>query len=92
MVSIGRPGATINNVANCRFALVELDDVSHAGSTTPIGLLIAPDNEVITGMTKTLSWNLATTFGNTQVTEEQLDEYLTAGCVFIPASGKYDGQ
>ncbi len=86
-----RTGSTTNGTAGCRYALIQLTGVPHAGNNTPIGLLLAPDGETMTGMSKTFNWNVKSTSGNTGVTAAQLDEYLDAGCVFLPTSGNFFG-
>ena len=84
-----RSGSTINGASGRRYALIQLTGVTHAGNSTPVGLLLAPDGETITGMSRTFTWNTESTSGNTGVTEAQLNEYLDEGCIFIPASGAY---
>ena len=84
-----REGSTVNNSANKRYALIQLTGVSHAGNSTPYGLLLFPDGETITGVTLT---NLDNATANIGITESQLDEYLNQGCAFILASGSYAGQ
>ena len=86
-----RTGSTINGTAGCRYALIQLTGVTHAGNSSPIGLLLAPDGETMTGMSKPFTWNVNSTSGNTGVTAAQLDEYLDSGCVFLPASGYFNG-
>lgn len=86
-----RTGSTINGTSGRRYALIQLTGVTHAGNSEPIGLLLAPDGETMTGMSKTFTWNVKSTSGNTGVTAAQLDEYLDAGCVFLPASGRFRG-
>lgn len=81
-----RSGSTINNISNCCYAMIRLVNVTHAGSTTPYGLLLFPDNVSITA-TRTFDVNCNGTNNNGNVTSEQLSEYLTQGCIFIPASG-----
>lgn len=84
-----REGSTVNNSANKHYALIQLTGVSHAGNSTPYGLLLFPDGETITGVTLT---NLDNATANIGITESQLDEYLNQGCAFITASGSYAGQ
>ncbi len=83
-----RPGSTVNETANIHYALIQLTGVSHAGTTTPNGLLLFPDGLTITG--KALS-GMDNTTQTTGVTAAQLQKYLDQGCVFIPASGMYGG-
>lgn len=89
-VTGSRTGSTINGTAGCRYALIQLTGVTYAGNSSPIGLLLAPDGETMMGMSKVFTWNVNSTSGNTGVTAAQLDQYLDAGCVFLPASGYYD--
>jgi len=75
-----RSGSTVNGASNQHYAMIQLADVS--------GLLIFPDGETITGVALS---NIDNTTSNTGITEEQLDEYLEQGCVFLPGSGYYNG-
>lgn len=86
-----RTGSTINGTAGCRYTLIQLTGVTHAGNNSPIGLLLAPDGETMTSMSKVFTWNVNDTSGNTGITAAQLDEYLDAGCVFLPSSGYFYG-
>lgn len=81
-----RTGSTVNGTPGCRYALIELTGVTHAGNSESFGLLLAPDGETMTGMSKVFNWNVDSADGNTDVTAAQLDEYLDAGCVFLPAT------
>lgn len=83
-----RTGSTVNGSANKHYALIQLTGVSHAGTTTPNGLLLFPDGKTITG--KTLS-GMDNTTQTTGVTAAQLQTYLDQGCAFFPASGMYGG-
>ncbi len=86
-----RIGSTVNGTSGCRFALITLTGVTHAGNSTPNGILILPDGATLTGMSKTFNWNTQSFSGNTGVTVSQLQQYLDAGCVFIPGAGHYNG-
>ena len=86
-----RPGSTVNGVANCRYALIQLTSYTKGSISDPIGLLLLPDNATLTGMAKTFTWNTKSTSGNTGVTVAQLNEYLSEGCVFLPAAGNCHG-
>ena len=86
-----RPGSTVNGVANCRYALIQLTGYTIGNTSTPVGLLLLPDNATLTEMTKTFTWNTEDISGNTGVTVTQLDEYLGKGCVFLPAAGNSYG-
>ena len=74
-----RSGSTVNGSSNKHYAMIEITGVS--------GLLIFPDGETITGAALS---NMDNTTSNT-ITESQLDNYLSQGCVFLPGSGYYDG-
>ena len=90
IMGTSRAGSTINGTSGCCYTFIQLQGVTHADTSTPHGILIAPDNLVLTGMTRTLNWNVYTDSGNTGVSESNLNEYLSAGCVLIPASGMSD--
>jgi hypothetical protein len=86
-----RLGSSVNGTAGCRYALIQLTSYTNGSISNPVGVLLIPDGLTLTGMTKTFTWNTNSTSGNTGVTVAQLNEYLTKGCVFLPASGYYDG-
>ena len=83
-----RSGSTVNESSNKHYAMIQLTGVTHAGSSTPSGLLIFPDGETITGVAL---FNMDNTSTNTGITESDLDNYLSQGCIFLPGSGCYDG-
>lgn len=87
IISTSRTGSTINGVSGCCFALIQLTGVTHAYTSSPIGVLFAPDGVVFSGMSKTFNWNVKSTSGNTGVTLQQLNEYLGLGCAFLPETG-----
>lgn len=78
-----RSGSTVNGSANRHFSHVRLSDVSHAGSSSPEGLLLFPDGKVITGVN--LGYYDQCHISNT-ITSAQLDVYLSQGCAFLPSS------
>ena len=86
-----RPGSTVNGIESIHYIVLQLSGVSHAGTTYPIGILLFPDGQVLTG--KALSvrpdgkYDAGTLYG---VTQAELDNYLEQGCVFLPGSG-YNG-
>ena len=84
-----RSGSTVNGFSNKHYAMIQLADVTHANADTPSGLLIFPDGETITGVALS---NMDNTTSNTGITESQLNDYLSQGCIFLPGSGYYDGQ
>ena len=75
-----RSGSTVNGSSSKHYAMIQL-------TTGVTGLLIFPDGETISG--EALSYMDITT-PNTGITEEQLNEYLSKGCIFLPGSGYYD--
>lgn len=81
-----RAGSTVNGNGGSRYAIVQLTGVTHAGKSTPVGLLLFPDGLTITG--KALS-GINNTTCTTGVTGSELDAYLNQGCVFLPAFGCY---
>ena len=82
-----RNGSTVNGSSNKHYAMIQLADVTHANSSTPSGLLIFPDGATIVGVALS---NMDNTTSNTGITESQLDNYLSQGCIFLPGSGYYD--
>ncbi len=89
IVGTDRAGATVNNQQNKHYAILQLTGVQHAGITTPIGLLLFPDNETITGCTLTYMDQVGEGIANIGITESQLNEYLEQGCTFLPGSGSW---
>jgi hypothetical protein len=86
MTTGSRTGSKVNGATGKKYAIIQLTGVTHAGSSTPIGLLIAPDGLILTGM-RTLTWN--STAVTTGVTVSELNAYLEVGCAFLPSSGDY---
>ena len=82
-----REGSTVNGSEGKHYALVKLTGVTHAGSSTPNGLLIFPDGKTITGKALSGMDNNTLTTG---VTESELNVYLSQGCMFLPGSGYRD--
>ena len=83
-----RSGSTVNGASNKHYAMIQLTGVTHANSSTPSGLLIFPDGETITGAALS---DMDNTTSNTSITELQLNDYLSQGCIFLPGSGYYNG-
>ena len=81
-----REGSTVNGRAGQHYAMIELTGVMHAGSSYPAGLLIFPDGKTITGL---ILGEMDNETLNTDVTESELNAYLSQGCVFLPASGHW---
>ena len=84
--SFSRAGSTVNGEAGKHWALVQLEGVSYAGTSTPNGLLIFPDGKTITGRALDEMDNTTQTTG---MTNAELDAYLAQGCAFLPADGYY---
>lgn len=80
-----RPGSRVNGDAGVKFAFIDLPGVVHGGNTGVKGLLLFPDNRSMTG--QALSDFNGTTL--TTFTNDQLNAYLSQGCVFLPASGEW---
>ena len=91
-----RPGSTVNGESGYQFALIRLEysdrypksDDAAGGTTTPLGLLIFPDNYRMTPsftLPYRNSYRLADV--NHGITYDQLTEYIEAGCVFLPGAG-----
>ena len=83
-----RPGSSVNgSESNYHYALIRLTGYTNGNISNPVGLLLLPDNATLTEMTKTFTWNTPDISGNTDVTEAQLNEYLSKGAVFLPVAG-----
>lgn len=81
-----REGAIVNGIPGSRFAAIELTGVTFANDSTPMGLLIFPDGEIISGKPLDGVNNTTCTAG---VSVSELNVYLEQGCAFIPAAGYY---
>lgn len=86
ILGTSRSGSTVNGTTSRHYAFVRLTGVTHAGSSTPFGLLLFPDGKTITGFTLSNMDNINI---NTGITSAQLLQYLNQGCIFLPASGYY---
>ena len=82
-----RVGSTINGVSGRKYAIIQLTGVTHAGSNTPVGVLLAPDGVSMTNMRELNYWN--STGVTSGITEDELNAYLDEGCIFLPSSGAY---
>ena len=82
-----REGATVNGSANKHYAYIQLDNVQYAGTDTPEGLLLFPDNAIITGAALASMDNITV---NSGITEAQLNEYIEQGCAFLPACAGFE--
>ena len=82
-----REGSTVNGNSGSKYAIIQLTGVTHAGNSTPYGLLLFPDGETISGKTLIGINNTSATSG---VTLAELQAYLDQGCAFLPASGYCD--
>ena len=79
-----RDGSTVNGTPNAKYAHVKLTGVTHAGLSTPGGLLVFPDGLTISGKTLAGVNNSSLT---ENMTQQELNAYLEQGCVFLPMSG-----
>ena len=77
----GRIGSTVNNTQGVCYALIDFENDDEKG------LLLFPDGETITGTTLV---NTDTTYGGNTLTVSQFNEYINQGCLYLPASGRYD--
>ena len=85
IIGTTREGSTVNgNTAH--YSLIQLTDVTYGSTTNPIGLLIYPDGEIINGTTLTID----NPYSYIGITELQLNEYLSQGCIFLPSCGHRD--
>ena len=82
--SATREGSTVNGNINKHYARIQLTGVTHAGSDTPTGTLVFPDNEMITGKALSGMDNSTITTG---FTLSELTDYLHQGCAFFPDMG-----
>ena len=86
--SLRRTGSTINSVSGCCYTVCRVTDVQFGTSTNGVyGLLLAPDGLDIT-LSKTLTWN-SVYVSNNDITDDQLEDYIIAGCIFLPSNGAY---
>ncbi len=83
-----RAGSTVNGNSGVKFAKIRLTGVTHAGNSTPVGLLLFPDGLTITGRALD-NYTKSTSTVTARVTGSELEAYLNQGCVFLPASGYY---
>lgn len=83
-----RPGSTVNNKAHCHFTRVSISGSTFLGTNQTRGLLLFPDNEVITTSAGTSYIDQTNNF--TSLSVAQLNGLLSAGCAFLPAGGYYD--
>ena len=87
VIGTTRQGSTVNGTPNAHYALIELSEVHHAANDYPVGLLLFPDGCTITGKALTYFDDENKTNG---VTLSELNNYLSQGCVFLPASGRQE--
>lgn len=84
-----RNGSSVNGNAAKHWASIRLDGITLAGQTISRGLLIFPDNKIITG--KSISYfdlDDVEFFDNYNAFNSiELNEYIEQGCVFLPAVG-----
>ena len=81
-----RKGSIVNGNEGVRYALIQLKGLTYCDYSTPNGILLFPDNRTMEGIKLSGINNETQTTG---VTEEELNEYLEQGCVFMPCGGYY---
>lgn len=83
-----RIGSTVNGSENKHYAIVNLPGTNFAnsGENYFYGLLIFPDNKIITGKAFTVLDSNTITDG---FVVSDIDEYISQGCAFIPAAGRF---
>lgn len=84
IIGTSRAGSTVNGNTSKHYSFIRLTGVTHAGNSSPYGVLLFPDNETITGVTLNGFDNTTIT---SNITNDQLNDYLNQGCAFLPASG-----
>lgn len=84
IIGTSRAGSTVNGNTSKHYSFIRLTGVTHAGNSSPYGVLLFPDNEMITGVTLNGFDNTTIT---SNITNDQLNDYLNQGCAFLPASG-----
>lgn len=84
IIGTSRAGSTVNGNTSKHYSFIRLTGVTHAGNSSPYGVLLFPDNETITGVTLNGFDNTTIT---SNITNNQLNDYLNQGCAFLPASG-----
>lgn len=84
-----RQGSTVNGTNAGMFKKIQLVGVSHAGTTTPNGVLLFPDGQTITVAGVDLGTLNSTSSTVSGITAAQLQSFLDQGCAFLPASGAF---
>ena len=79
-----RSGSTVNGTENAHYVVIQLTDVTHAGSNNPIGMILFPDGAVINGA-EFEEFDVPDVW--TTLSLSELNEYLNQGCAFIPCDG-----
>lgn len=82
-----RPGSEVNGVENVHFTFVNLTDYTFTGYPTFFGILLFPDNCLITGTALNGDCDDKSSGNLSELTTVQLNEYIEQGCVFLPAFG-----
>ena len=89
---VNRAGATVNGETGYLSALIKITNTYYAGGSNPIGVLVFPDEGIITG--KTFLANSVKKTGGASIggltndfTLSDLNNYLEQGCEFLPAGG-----
>lgn len=81
-----RTGSTVNGISGCKRCFIRISDLTYADINPASGVLIFPDNYIISGSVIN-SNNSNSTF---TLTNSQLEEYIDQGCAFLPDSGWFE--
>ena len=86
IIGTAREGATVNGIPHACFSMIMVKDMVYAGMKGPVGLLLFPDGEEITG-------KRFFEINQKRVTHDflrsDLEDYISKGCVFLPSAGYY---
>ena len=88
LISTTRNGSTVNGNTKKHYSRITTN-ITYAGQSNMGGYLFFPDDEIITG--KTLSVFDSYTKAASNVSSDELNEYLNQGCIFLPFAGSYTG-
>ena len=82
-----RAGSTVNDEPGIHYAHIELSDITYTmfDHVEVQGLLLFPDNTIIVGATLVGGTDFYDS--TTQLTSNELNTYISQGCVFLPAFG-----
>lgn len=93
MTGTARTGSSVNGASGKHYAFINFDHDGDGNTSNIYGVLLFPDGETITGASLS---NLDNTTTNANLTAAQVNDYLSQGCIFLPAegycqSGSFDG-